>query len=124
MLRYPFVHPLVFVAANYKVVGEEAPTIPLSVSIEGFNAVREALFFRERDTRIDNPLERLVLRDILLESQIMPCIERVKKVKRTNIVGKSIRTTTDKKLEQKIGQNQLTNFTSNMPKLFCWKHYS
>ena len=67
MLRYPFVHPLVFVAANYKVVGEEAPTIPLSVSIEGFNAVRGALFFRERDTHIDNLLERLVVRDILLE---------------------------------------------------------
>ena len=79
MLRYPFVHPLVFVAANYKVVGEEAPTIPLSVSIEGFNAVRGALYFRERYTSIDNLLERLVVRDILLERHIMPCIERVKK---------------------------------------------
>ena len=67
MLRYPFVQTLVFVAANYKVVGEEAPTIPLSVSIEGFNTVTEALFFRERDTHIDNLLERLVVRDILLE---------------------------------------------------------
>ena len=77
----------------------------MSVSIEGFNAVRGALFFRERDTHIDNLLERLVGRDILLERHIMPCIERAKKVKRTNIAGKSVRTSTDKKLEQKIAQN-------------------
>ena len=76
MLRYPFVHPLVFVAANYKVVGEEAPTIPLSVSIEGFSKVRETIFFR--DVLIDNLLERLDLRATLLERHITPCIEIVK----------------------------------------------
>ena len=63
MLRYPFVQNLISVAANYKVVGEEALTLPLSVSIEGCSKVRETIFFR--DVLIDNLLERLDLRATL-----------------------------------------------------------